>query len=244
MFFYAEDENARQFKVRKDVFVRLFNEADFVSKDRTQRFIPQRKISVKVPETSVVKEVVRKDLINELDWIIIDNFNGVARVLEFKNIQPESKKIAAARVRNRFLHVDKISKACMGMLLQFYVVKDDGQLSLADTSHVDDTHFVPLRHYKWHVPVPTKIDNNFMFVEDKLEQIKQVINIYAKRSFATSFGKTTQTKIDPDYTPSSKMKNLKTSKRLRKKQDDSDDSSDTEMNFLKKLKQRKRGSKE
>lgn len=94
MYFHVKDDRD-WLRIRKDAFVRLFNEPEFLSKDRNKRFIFKKKVNQVEPFNEM--EIKHHSIIALSDWVLIKNFHGVARVLEFKDIH--AKTISQGKIK-------------------------------------------------------------------------------------------------------------------------------------------------
>lgn len=191
-FFYVRDENADMLKIRKESFIRLFNEPDFLSKDRTKRFVSKKKENFEVIHHTKVAVNAK---IGISDWVIIKNFSGVAQVLEFKQIG--GKTIKARRVRESVLEINSIDNEGLGMLLQYYVVRSDGTLNLANVNAINDSNFIPLNCYKIHLPPPDLLGDKKSYNADVFHQISKLVKLSPTKSFSQRFAKTTTSQRKP-----------------------------------------------
>lgn len=182
LYFYIKDEEGHFLKIKKDTFIRFFNEPDFLSKDRTKRFITKKKEEMK-PITHTQVNVNEK--IGLGDWIVIKNFSGIAQVLEFKEIG--GKTIKQRRVKQSIIEINGNESKGTGMLLQYYVVKTNGLLKLANVESVNDSQFVPLSSYKVHVPPPSIINNKKQYNEEITKQLSDKINLSPPKCFSNNF---------------------------------------------------------
>lgn len=64
VYFYVEKSDTK-YRIRKDVFVRLFNEVDWKSKARTKRFITKKKLSSKFATANDIQRIEKRDIIAE-----------------------------------------------------------------------------------------------------------------------------------------------------------------------------------
>lgn len=119
------------------------------------------------------------------DWVVIKNFSGIAQVLEFKEIG--GKTIKQRRVKQSILEINGNESKGTGMLLQYYVVKHNGLLKLANVESVNDSQFVPLSSYKVHVPPPSIINNKKQYNEEITQQLSDKINLSPPKCFSNKF---------------------------------------------------------
>lgn len=184
LFFYILDENGGCLKIRKDTFIRLFNEPEFLSKDRTKRFISKKKENF---EVLCHTKVAVNDKIGISDWIIVKNFSGCAQVLEYKQIS--GKTIKERRVRESVLEINAAHNKGIGMLLQYYVIKSNGNLSPANVNGINDTQFISLSCYKMHLPPPSIINNVKSYSVDIVQQLSFIIKLSPSKCFSTNFAR-------------------------------------------------------
>lgn len=214
-------------RIRKDAFVRLFNEPDFLSKDRTKRFVSKKKVDEVQPYDG--KEVKKHNIISISDWIVVKGFDGVACVLEFKD--NKAKTIAQGRIKVSAVDITNQMYVTVGMLLQYFVVDENGKLSSANVSKINDASFISIKNYKLHIPTP-EIHNNIKFLESNvLTQLSQHIIIDpTDTGFSKNYSQVTQTnKLKP-----------KAKKKKKKEQCSTEDDSDLEALALQNIKKRKR----
>lgn len=153
-------------------------------------------------------------MIKEHDWLSIDKFNGITRVLEFKRITPALKSIAAARILDRVISINESTKKTIGMLLQYFIVLEDGSLAPANTDSINDIAFIPVDYYRYHVPSPELNNDKWSIHIDDVCKLSQIIKLSPKKCFLPGFGKIIQSK-DPDFKIDSK--NTKNKKKTKSK---------------------------
>lgn len=171
-------------KIRKDTFIRLFNEPEFLSKDRTKRFISKKKENFQVFQHI---EVAVCDKIGISDWIVIKSFSGCAQVLEFKHIS--GKTIKQRRVRESVLELNTVENKGIGMLLQYYVIRKNGVLNLAKTDGINDSNFVSLSCYKTHLPQPDLVNNVKSYNSEIVQNLSKFIKFSPKKCFHPTFAR-------------------------------------------------------
>lgn len=223
--FFINDEEGSLLKIRKDTFIKLFNEPHFLSKDRTKRFISKKKENYEVIHHT---EVAVSEKIGISDWIVIKSFSGCAQVLEFKHIK--GKTIKQRRVRESVLEIKSVENNGIGMLLQYYVIKSNGVLWPANTEGINDSNFVSLNCYKIHLPPPDLVNNVKFYSAEIAQSLLKLIKFSPKKCFHPTFSKfqssqvkrkfTTKTKNDSDSDSNdveerTPLKNIQNKKRTR-----------------------------
>lgn len=131
--------------------------------------------------------MLKHDSIALSDWIVVKNFDGIARVLEFKNTS--AKTIAQGRIKVSAIDIEDKTYENVGFLLEYYIVKPNGELKLADVRDIKDTVFLSIKEYCVHVP-PPDIDGNLKYVNQNIcQQLAEYILINPSDSgFSKDFG--------------------------------------------------------
>lgn len=183
------------------------------------------------------KEIIRCNNLAISDWIMIENFNGLARVLEFKCLQ--AKTISQGRVRASVIAINETNGESIGMLLEYFTVNRDGKITPADVTKINDSGFLPLKAYVAHVPAPLIQKSEKNFDKKFLSELNQTIDLSPKKTFKKNFNmlKTKENKSNSKL----QKKNHKTMKN-RKRRNDQENASeeDLEMRALDNIKKRKR----
>lgn len=175
--------------------------------------------------------------IQEQDWISINDYHGICRVLEFKLMN--QKTIKAGRILSRVIEINETNKNNIGVLLQFHKVCDDGRVVLANTEHINDNEFIPLISYRFHVPKPVRLDGIYIFKEK--DTFDPLINFNNVTLFGNSFEKIYQ--VEKDGSSSSQKKQKKRTYKKRQTSDQDLSESDLEIKALRNIKNRRRTSK-
>lgn len=166
-YFYF-DNDGKSMRIKKEVFVRAFNDVQFVSRDRTKRF-HQNKYSAKITDHNLVSRVETREFLNEFDWIVGSHLNGVSRILEFKKLNEPTK--AKSRLFDRTIRLESTSNNKIGMFLENYAVRDDGELAILKDDRFEIA-FVPIYFYVCHIPPPHAVADKLTLSSETIEQIK------------------------------------------------------------------------
>lgn len=213
-------------KIRKETFIRLFNEPEFLSKDRTKRFISKKKENYEVVNHTKI-EIDEK--IGISDWIIVKNFSGCAQVLEFKEIG--GKTIKQRRIKESVLDIKASENTGIGMLLQYYIIRSNGILNLANVEGINDSQFISLSNYRMHIPSPIVLNNVKHLNDDVIQQLTNTINLSPEKCFSPNFSKIRSKSI----TTKQNIKN-----KSKKRRDENSDDEDNERIALRNIQNRKR----
>lgn len=187
------------YRVKKEVFVRKFNDKDFVSKDLKSRYV-ETSIGKKAFDTNIQSsQKEKKTALRQLDWILVNGFHGVCQILTFKNLDSKTRSKAAV---GKEVQLKDDNKSTTGMLLNYFVVLDDG--TLEDINYHDEIIFVPIIEYKFHIQNP-EAHNTYSSVKLKLSS--EVLGLisdevkYNLQPFAPNFAKPKKSKVekDPDF---------------------------------------------
>lgn len=190
--------------VRKASLIHAFNDPDYISKDRSRRFIDTGGKLDKRCQT--ITQVGAERTLYRLDWFLIKGFGGIVRALEFKYLP--GKTIPQQRVSLRYIDKDQDKIDEIGFLGEFWKIKENGFLeSVAPPTQIQ-TAFIPLSNYVAHVPVPGKAQDNKnqrFLPQNVIYEVKKLINIESKRIFTLNLltvkKKMNEKENDEDYEP-------------------------------------------
>lgn len=242
-FFYLLVDGSKK-KVRKDVFVRLRNEKIFLSTSRVTGRFCSEKVKKKVPPHNV-KKIEKLPIIVKTDWVCIKYFSGVARMISFCVLDAQSDKTAKYPLDHVEL-TDNNSKQ-IGGAFQYFVLKSDGTLCLADTTSINEAQHYSLDCYKFHAPSPTKSNNVFRYNDETMKMLcENGCKVSPVKPFSSFFGRSAVANPggtrDVDYNPSTSGTKRRASKRSLEKALPEDDEEvwEKEKDVYNRIKSRKR----
>lgn len=166
--------------VPKSIFVRSYNEDEHYSNDRIKRFQSQNN---KVTNVLALKEEItaisKKNVLVKTDWVIVDGFNGIARILEFR-------KNDKSKIKGQAIDINHQSSKNLEMSLAFYVFDpdQDGILKRMEVKY----DFVSVLSYKFHVPKPKYYENGVHNAKNLTPQIFNFIKKDTSKYFESNFG--------------------------------------------------------
>lgn len=163
MYFYVH-QGDEQLKVRKDQVINLYNNPDIISTDRTKgRFHMSNKSNL-MPDVDTIAEVTKMETLGITEWIIIDGFQGICRISEFKRIRlpasSETNKKQKKMTQKQSIfscwraELTELNLQTIGMQLAYYFVDDNGTLQTANVPIELARQFISISKYKLHVPAP------------------------------------------------------------------------------------------
>lgn len=244
-FFIFDTKDGRKRKLRKASFVRIFNDPDYVSKDRCRRFIASTQKLQKRKEN--ISTIECQTVIYRLDWILLEGFHGVARVMEFSYM--DGKTNPERRFNGNYVDLTSALDN-IGVLLEFWKLDPKvGILQSINAPSYVQAKFLPLKFYKTHLPCPIKnSENEFYFETKTVNEILTKVDITKEHLFSRTLVSSIKFKKDndPDYNENkppvkiARKKIIKKNKqaKIHRVSDESDD--DLEKVALQNIKKRKR----
>lgn len=204
-YFYINDEEGNTYRIKKETFIRRLNENDFISKDRTYRFVEKRK--KQNPEMGQINGLVERGTLAKGDWVCLEGFKGLAQILVFRNMA--IKQITASAMGD-FVQTNADH---VGMLCNYYQINDD--LSLSIVNYSDPRYFVPVKKYLKHIEPPTDEGDKLMIPNTLFDLLKSTINTIETNP-ANIFGDDFGTNNVPNKSPTK----TKRKRRLSVNEDD------------------------